>query len=61
MEAMSSAMQYSTLDSGGALGMTGVTDQLLWGTENALPTSAASLPRPANYEAEGIIKRLQDR
>ncbi|KAK4319562.1 hypothetical protein Pmani_009505 [Petrolisthes manimaculis] len=60
VEVISSAMQYSSLDSGVALGMTGGTDQLLWGTESTIPTSAASLPRPANYEAEGIIKRLQD-
>ncbi|CAL4069776.1 unnamed protein product, partial [Meganyctiphanes norvegica] len=33
----------------------------LWGTtESLIPSSAASLPRPANYQAQGIIKRLQD-
>ncbi|KAK7076980.1 hypothetical protein SK128_001986 [Halocaridina rubra] len=32
----------------------------LWGSESLIPPSAAALPRPANYQAEGIIKRLQD-
>lgn len=33
----------------------------LWGQESLIPSSSSALPRPANYQAEGIIKRLQDR
>ncbi|KAK8404735.1 hypothetical protein O3P69_007763 [Scylla paramamosain] len=32
----------------------------LWGQESLIPASSSALPRPANYQAEGIIKRLQD-
>ncbi|XP_042215602.1 PAX3- and PAX7-binding protein 1-like [Homarus americanus] len=51
------AIQYTPLDNGAALGN---QDQKLWGTETLIPASSASLPRPTNYQAEGIIKRLQD-
>ncbi|XP_069192333.1 PAX3- and PAX7-binding protein 1-like [Procambarus clarkii] len=52
------AIQFTVLDNGTAQG---TQDQRLWGTETLIPSSAASLPRPSNYQAEGIIKRLQDR
>ncbi|XP_050736972.1 PAX3- and PAX7-binding protein 1-like isoform X1 [Eriocheir sinensis] len=32
----------------------------LWGQESLIPASSSALPRPSNYQAEGIIKRLQD-
>ncbi|XP_066990634.1 PAX3- and PAX7-binding protein 1 [Macrobrachium rosenbergii] len=52
------SLQYSSSTENAAI-MSG-QDQRLWGTESLIPSSAASLPRPANYQAEGIIKRLQD-
>ncbi|XP_053632244.1 PAX3- and PAX7-binding protein 1 [Cherax quadricarinatus] len=52
-----SSIQFTVIDNGTALSN---TEQHLWGTETLIPSSAASLPRPSNYQAEGIIKRLQD-
>lgn len=51
-------LQYSSGDSATTLG---TQEQRLWGSETLIPSSAASLPRPTNYQAEGILKRLQDR
>ncbi|XP_069986549.1 PAX3- and PAX7-binding protein 1 [Penaeus vannamei] len=50
-------LQYSSGDSATTLG---TQEQRLWGSETLIPSSAASLPRPTNYQAEGILKRLQD-
>lgn len=52
------SLQYTSIDSATVAGN---GDQRLYNAETLIPSSSASLPRPSNYQAEGIVKRLKDR